>query len=144
VKWIARRGNVSASTNFSGESEPNGVMINYYQKAPVQGDVTVKIMQGSRVVAETKGPNAAGMNQVLWNMRATPVTIPGQPAPQASGRGGFGGGGFGGQQAPPAYPTFGGAVPAEVGEYTVIVAVGGKSLTQKFQVIEDAWFDRMF
>jgi len=144
VKWIVRRGNVAASTNFNGESEPNGVLINYYQKAPASGDVTVKIMQGSRVVAETKGPNAAGMNQVLWNMRAAAVTIPGQAAPQPSGRGGMGGGGFGAQQAPAAYPTFGGAVPAEVGEYTVVVTSGGKALVKKFQVIEDAWFDRMY
>jgi hypothetical protein len=144
VKWVVRRGGVSASTNFNGESEPNGVMINYYLKAAAAGDVTVKIMQGSRVVAETKGPNAAGMNQVLWNMRATPVTIPGQPAPQATGRGGFGGGGFGAQQAPAAYPTFGGTIPADVGEYTVVVTAGGKAFVKKFQVIEDAWFDRVF
>jgi hypothetical protein len=56
----------------------------------------------------------------------------------------MGGGGFGGPQTPPAYPTFGGTVPAEVGEYTVVVTAGGKSLTKKFQVIEDAWFDRMY
>jgi hypothetical protein len=145
VKWIVRLGNVSASTNFSGESEPNGVMVNYYQKAPAPGDVTVRIMQRSRVVAETKGPNVPGMNQVLWNMRSTPVTIPGQAGPAASGHGGGGrGGGRGGQQAPAAYPTFGGSVPADVGEYTVIVTAGGKALAKKFQVIEDAWFDRMY
>jgi hypothetical protein len=144
VKWIVRRPNVSAFINFNGESEPNGVTINYFLKSPASGDVTVKVMQGSRMVAETKGPNAAGMNQVLWNMRATQVTIPGQAAPQATGRGGMGGGGFGGQQAPAAYPTFGGTVPAEVGEYTVVVTAGGKSLVKKFQVIEDAWFDRMY
>jgi hypothetical protein len=96
------------------------------------------------VVAETKGPNTAGMNQVLWNMRAAAVTIPGQAAAQPTGRGGMGGGGFGAQQAPAAYPTFGGTVPADVGEYTVVVTAGGKSLVKKFQVIEDAWFDRMY
>jgi hypothetical protein len=143
VKWVVRRGNVSASTNFDGESEPNGVLINYFLKAPATGDVTVKIMQGSRVVAETKGPNAAGMNQVLWNMRATPVTIPGQAAAPASGRGGMGGG-FRGQQAPAAYPTFGGTIPADVGEYTVVVTAGGTVLDKTFTVLEDAWFDRMF
>jgi hypothetical protein len=56
----------------------------------------------------------------------------------------MGGGGFGAQQAPAAYPTFGGTVPADVGEYTVVVTAGGKSLVKKFQVIEDAWFDRMY
>jgi hypothetical protein len=145
VKWTARRPNASASTNFDGESEPNGVLVNYFQKAPAAGDVTVKVMQGSRVIAETKGPNAAGMSQVLWNMRATAVTIPGQPAPEArGGRGGFGGGGFGGPQAPPAYPTFGGTIPADVGEYTVVVTAGGRTYTKQVQILEDVWFDRMF
>jgi hypothetical protein len=77
-------------------------------------------------------------------MRATAVTIPGQAAAPATGRGGMGGGGFGGPQAPPAYPTFGGTIPADVGEFTVVVTAGGKSFTKKVQVIEDAWFDRMF
>jgi hypothetical protein len=143
VKWMVRRANDAASTNFNGESEPNGVLVNYYQKAPAPGDVTVKIMQGSRVVAETKGPNAAGINRVLWNMRATAITVPGQTAPAPTGRGGMGGG-FGGPQAAPAYPTFGGAIPAEVGEYVVVVTAGGTTFTKTFQVIEDAWFDRMF
>ena len=148
VKWIVRRGNVSATTNFNGESEPNGVMINYYQKAPAPGDVVVKIIQGSRVLAETKGPNAAGLNQVLWNMRATPVSVPGVAAAPAGGRGagggGFGGGGGRGAGAPPAYPSLGGTVPAEVGEYSVVITAGGKSFSKKFNLLEDAWFDKMF
>jgi hypothetical protein len=86
-------------------------------------------------------------------MQAAPVTIPGQDPPQTTGRGGRGGavGGRGGvgrgrgdQQAPAASPTFGGTIPADVGEYTVIVTAGGKTFTKKVQVIEDAWFDRMF
>ncbi len=144
VKWITRRAQAAASTNFDGESEPNGVVIGYFQKAPAPGDVTVKIVQGSRTIAETKGPNAAGLNQVLWNMRAAAVTIPGQPAPPPAGRGGMGRGGSGGPQAPPAYPTFGGTLPADVGEYTVVVSAGGSTYTKKVQVLEDVWFDRMF
>jgi hypothetical protein len=115
VKWTVRRANVSASTNFNGESEPNGVMINYFQKAPATGDVTVKIIQGSRVVAETKGPNAAGMNQILWNMQATPVTIPGQDPPQETGRGGRGGAGGGRGGAAGAEPVVAGAELAAAG-----------------------------
>jgi photosystem II stability/assembly factor-like uncharacterized protein len=148
VKWIVRRGNVSATTNFNGESEPNGVMINYYQKAPAPGDVVVKIIQGSRVLAEaeTKGPNAAGLNQMLWNMLATPVTAPGVAVPEGRGRGGRGGGrgGAGRGDAPPAYPSLGGTVPAEVGEYSVVITAGGKSFSKKFNLLEDAWFDKMF
>jgi photosystem II stability/assembly factor-like uncharacterized protein len=148
VKWTVRRDNVSATTNFNGESEPNGVMINYYQKAPAAGDVVVKIMQGSRVVAEAKGPNAAGLNQVLWNMRATPVTVPGVAAAQGGGRGGAGGGGgFGGGRgggAAPAYQTFGGTTPSDAGEYWAVITAGGKTFSKKFTILEDAWFDRMY
>jgi len=148
VKWTVRRGNAAATTNFNGESEPNGVMVNYYQKAPAAGDVVVKIMQGSRVMAEFKGPNATGLNQVLWNMRATPVTVPGVAAAQGGGRGGGGGaGGFGGGRgagAAPAFPTFGGMTPADPGEYWAVITAGGKSFSKKFTILEDAWFDKMF
>ncbi len=148
VKWIVRRPNVSASTNFDGQSEPAGVMINYYQKAPSAGDITVKVLQGTRVVAETKGPNLAGINQLVWNMTVTPITIPGQAVATGGGRGGRGGqggggGGRGGAAAPP-YPTFGGRGAADPGEYTVVVTAGGKTITKKFQILEDAWFDKMF
>jgi photosystem II stability/assembly factor-like uncharacterized protein len=145
VKWTTRRANASASTNFDGESEPNGILVSYLQKVPAPGDVTVRIIQGTRIVAETKGPNAAGMNQVLWNLRATPVTIPGQPAPETRGRGGAGGrGGFGGPQVQPMYPTFGGSMPAGIGEYTVAVTAGGKTYEKQVQILEDSWFDRMY
>ncbi len=153
VKWVVRRQNAAATTNFDGQSEPAGVMINYFQRAAAAGDVNVKVMQGSRVVAEmAKAPNAAGMNQVVWNMRMAPITIPGQAAP-ATGRGGRGGGegappegfagGRGGAAAPP-YPTFGGSIVADVGEYTVVVTAGGRTFTRPVKILEDAWFDKLF
>jgi len=148
VKWVARRDNVSASINLAGQSAPNGVMINYYLKGPVQGDVAVKVTRGTFVVAETKGPNAAGINQVLWNMRVTLATVPGAAAAAAGGRGGRGGGGgfgggFGGATPPP-YATFGGNVPADIGEYTVSVTAGGRTFTRKVNILEDAWYDKVF
>jgi hypothetical protein len=140
VKWIVRRQGVTASTNFDGESEPNGVMINYYLKSPVQGDVQVKVMKGTYVIAETKGSNVAGINKVLWNMRWTPMSFVPAAAP---GRRGMGGG-FGQPQTPPPYPVFGGTTAAEVGEYTIVVTAGGKTLTKKTQILEDVWFDKEF
>jgi hypothetical protein len=140
VKWAVRRPNVTAATNFNGPSEPNGVMINYYLKGAVAGDVQVKVMKGTYVVAETKGTNKAGINQVLWNMRWTPMSFGPAAAP---GRGGMGGG-FGQPQAPPPYPTFGGTTAADPGEYTIVVTAGGKTLTKKTQILEDVWFDKGF
>jgi photosystem II stability/assembly factor-like uncharacterized protein len=141
VKWITRRANVTAEANFDGQGEPNGMMINYYLKSAAQGDVQVKVLRGTYVVAETKGPNKAGINQVLWNMRWTPQSM--GPASAPAGRGGFGGG-AGGQQAQPAYPTFGGTAAAEPGEYTIVVTAGGKTMTKKTNILEDVWFDKVF
>ena len=142
VKWTTRLAYKAASINFNGPSEPNGMVVNYYLKAPASGDVTVQVMQGARVVAEGKGPNAAGLNQVMWNMRWTPITLAQQPA-QGGGRGGGAGGGRGGQQAP-TISTFGGTTAADPGEYTIVVKVGGKTFTKKARIIEDVWFDQTF
>ena len=46
VKWITRTAFVSSSANFNAPSEPNGIVINYYQKAPVAGDVLVRCLTG--------------------------------------------------------------------------------------------------
>ena len=142
VKWTERRDNAAATTNFDGESEPNGVMIHYFQKAPAAGDVIVKIMQGSRVIAESKGPNAAGMNQVLWNMRATAVTIPGVAAAPAGGGGGAAG--SAGHPASRCTRRSAAACPVGAGEYSVVVTAGGKTFTKKLALLEDVWFDRMY
>ena len=79
MKWVTRLENVSATTNFRGPSDPNGLIINYYLKTPASGDVTVQVMKGARVVAENKkAPNAAGVNKIVWNLRMDAVTIPGR------------------------------------------------------------------
>jgi hypothetical protein len=101
-------------------------------------------MKGARVVAENaKAPNAAGMNTLVWNMRMDNVALPGVTAAAAGGRG-AGGGGMRGGPAEAAIPSFGGAVPADPGEYTVVVTAGGKTISKTAVILEDVWFDRMF
>ena len=141
VKWRTRLEKDSASTNFTGQGRPNGVVINYYQKAAAAGDVSIQVMQGGRLVAETKkAPNAAGMNQIVWNVRYVPVTLVQQPQ---QGRG-FAGGGGRAPQAEPTIPTFGGTLPADTGDYTIVITAGGKTFTRTAQVLEDVWFDKVF
>jgi photosystem II stability/assembly factor-like uncharacterized protein len=143
VKWVTRIEGVTASTNFNAPSNPSGMLINYYLKTPAQGDVSVQVMKGARVVAETKkAPNAAGVNRLVWNLRMDAVTIPGVTAPPQQGRGFGGMGRFGGGE--PAIPTFGGAVPAGSGDYTVVVTAGGKAVSKAATVLDDVWFDKMF
>ncbi|HEY3383612.1 MAG TPA: hypothetical protein VGK32_17745 [Vicinamibacterales bacterium] len=140
VKWVTRNEHVSATINFNAPSNPAGVLINYYQKAAATGDITVQVMKGARVVAENKkAPNAAGVNRLVWNARVTPVTIAGQPA--QTGRPG---GGFRREQAEPTIPTFGGTVAADPGEYTIVVTVGGKTVSKTAVILDDVWFDKGF
>ncbi len=139
VKWQSRLERETAATNFNGQVRPNGVVVNYYQKAAAAGDIGIQVLQGPRVVAETKkAPNAAGMNQILWNMLVTPVTLVQQPQ---QGRG-PGGGRF--RAAEPTIPTFGGNVPADPGEYTIVITAGGKTYSRTARILEDVWFDRVF
>ena len=152
VKWVTRTGNVSATTNFSAPSNPVGVVITYYQKAAATGDVTVQVMKGARVVAQNpKAPNAAGLNKAVWNLRMDSVALPGVTAPAAGGRGAGGGGGGGGRGGggrggggDASTPSFGGVLPADPGEYTIVVTAGGKTISKTAVVLEDVWFDRIF
>jgi hypothetical protein len=96
------------------------------------------VLQGRRVVAETKkAPNAAGMNDLLWNLRVTPVTL--TPPEQGERRFGERGG-----QRPTTMTAFGGTVPADPGEYTVEIEAGGKVYAHPVQVLQDAWYDKQF
>ena len=152
VKWVTRTGNVSATINVSAPSNPVGVVITYYQKAAATGDVTVQVLKGARVVAQNpKAPNAAGLNKLVWNLRMDSVALPGVTAAAVGGRraggGGGGRGGGGGMRGGPAegaIPSFGGALPADPGEYTIVVTAGGTTISKTAVVVEDLWFDRMF
>jgi photosystem II stability/assembly factor-like uncharacterized protein len=87
-------------------NEPDALIVNYLLQAKDNAGarVTVADMRGTDV-AQLKGPSEAGLNRVLWNMRAG--TAP------AGGRGGRGGG-------EPALPA---------GDYRITVEVAGQKET---------------
>jgi hypothetical protein len=68
VQWrMTRQPSVSAQ-NFAGENEPSGVVINYYLKEPIKGDLKLSIYDGDELINEIIGPNAIGINTVGWGM----------------------------------------------------------------------------
>ena len=87
-------------------NEPDALVINYYLRAASDGGAQVAItnIKGEEV-ARLKGPSQAGLNRVLWNMRAGAAAAP-------AGRGGFGG--------------RGGAPIVPAGEYRIEVSAGGQ------------------
>jgi len=91
-------------------NEPNAVVVNYYLKAKANGPVKVTVADPyGTVLAEITGKGEAGLNTVLWGMRAQ---RPGQkPAP-------FQGSGGGSRLVAP-------------GEYVVTLEAAGQKLAKK-------------
>ena len=58
----------SSSSNFEGESEPNGMVIHYYLKNKLENDIKIQVYQGKMLINEISGKGEAGLNQVLWRM----------------------------------------------------------------------------
>jgi photosystem II stability/assembly factor-like uncharacterized protein len=149
VQYKAEMRPVAASLNYNGQSRLPGVHINYYLKSAVSGGVTVRVYDGARMIAETSGPGAAGLNTVRWTMQsARAMTEAEQSGGGRGGRGGGaggfgGGGGRGGAGAAQASPQFPAAAPNMVlstvtpGEYRVVLSAGGKEYTQTAMVVAD-------
>jgi photosystem II stability/assembly factor-like uncharacterized protein len=98
-------------------NEPDGLTIHYYLRAAQTGGaaLTVSDITG-KDVAQLKGPSNAGLNRVLWNMRA--------------GTGGGGGRGGGGR---------GGGPPLPAGSYRITVSVGGEQQSTVGHIRERIW-----
>jgi photosystem II stability/assembly factor-like uncharacterized protein len=140
---------------FRGENPPPGTAISYYLRSAPVGDVKITISDVTgKVVRNLTGTKEAGLNRVMWNLRADPPPRPagmrfgqssanpeaqspaaqGQPqagqGQQGQSQGVFGGGGgrFGGLQG----------APLEPGVYLVKLSVDGKEMTTKVVVEADS------
>ncbi|HEY7500558.1 MAG TPA: hypothetical protein VH740_18695 [Vicinamibacterales bacterium] len=102
-------------------NEPDALTINYYlrAKADAGARVTVTDIKGDQV-ATLKGPAEAGLNRVLWNMRAG--------SGETGGRGGFGGRGAG-----PTLP---------IGDYKITVDVAGQQQSTIGRIRDRIWPQR--
>jgi photosystem II stability/assembly factor-like uncharacterized protein len=146
VQFVAGQRPVAATLNYNGQSRLPGVHINYYLKSAVSGGVTVRVYDGSRVIAETSAPGAAGLNTVRWTMQSARAMVEGEGAGGRGGRGGAaggfgGGGGRGGAGGATATPQFPAAAPNMVmgavgpGEYRVVLVAGGKEYSQSAVIL---------
>ncbi len=154
VQWVNTPQPVTATSNINGQSRPAGVAINYYLKsAAAAGSVTVRVYDGTRLIAETPGPVAAGIQTVRWNMQARRTLTEAERAAAAGrgGRGGRGGGGGAGGRGGRGGGAGGGVVfPAAAadavmstvtpGEYRVVLSVGGKEYSHNAMILADSWY----
>lgn len=129
VRAFAANDYLFGQRNFQTPNEPDGMTIQYYLKAesPAGAQVTITNAKGQEV-AKLKGPGKAGINSALWTTRDRGDADAGR----GGGRGGAGGGGA--RQAGPGVNPLDQWAP--LGEYTVTLAVGGKTFTQKARIIK--------
>jgi hypothetical protein len=57
------------SNEFVGQNPPYGVIIQYYLKNPVGKKVNLTVRAGGYATAVLEGSGAAGLHQVVWNLR---------------------------------------------------------------------------
>ena len=121
VKWNNPGTNHSSSSNYQGESEPQGVPFTFYLKS-LPKEVKLEVMDGARVIYQNSPKAKQGVNQILWNYSkqlASPEQTGGQGTrPQSRFR-----------QIPTVSP----------GTYTVRLTVDGKPQTRNFVVMKDVY-----
>lgn len=110
--------------NFQTPNEPNGMVIRYYLRNAAAAGATVAITNAAgQEVARLQGRAAAGINSVLWNMRAG-----GGGRAGGAGAAGAGAQGQGRGSVNPLDQW------AALGEYTITVEVAGQKLTQTARI----------
>ena len=144
VRWIADDRTNYSSSNFEGESEPDGIPLYYYLRDDVDGEVKFTVYQGALAIAELAGPGEAGLQRVVWDMeKRVERTAEEQEQMRARGRGRGGGrGGLRGRGR--------GLSPedriryafseAPAGEFRVVMTVNAWELEQTATIVRDEWW----
>jgi photosystem II stability/assembly factor-like uncharacterized protein len=121
VQWNTRRtSNLYGHRHYTTPNEPYGLIINYYLKNKSDEKVKVTITDPyGKEINSLKGKAEAGINSVVWNMRARLTKEEREQAQARTGR-------FRrpqGKLMPP-------------GEYVIILEIGDKKLTHKAQILQ--------
>jgi photosystem II stability/assembly factor-like uncharacterized protein len=147
TEWrVANRSGNTGHKLFLAPNPPNGALIHYYLKNKLDEKERVRISitdKDGKVVRELDGTKEAGINRVVWDLRARSINAQAAAAGATAGGGeqgeageaagqGFGFGGFGG-----GFGGGGGALRVEPGEYTVKVTLGKNEQSKKVVVEED-------
>ena len=142
IRWRETERKHSTSINFRGQSEPAGVLINYFLKAKPKGEVTVQVLSGETVISEMKGTANEGLNSVTWDMmgRRARTEEEKKAAPAGGQRGAFAGGAGGGFQRggtamDPNFAYF----QAADGAYTLVLIVDGQKFTARTSILPDVF-----
>jgi len=136
IRWVEKRINASSSSNFNGESEPNGIVIYYYLKTKAKDEIKISIYKGNVLINELKSRSKAGINKVVWDM--TRRRLRNEEEREEALR------------IKKLYESYGypfrGDIdyifePALLGEYIVELTVGDEKFIKTVSILQDHWFE---
>jgi len=138
IRWVAPRRMNSSSSNFAGESEPNGVVIYYYLKNKVDGNVKVTVYKGNMEINVINGGNSAGLHKVVWNMSQRRKRSKEEADQMRERQKRFREMGYRISLGDPNYAMS----PAALGEYKIVLTVGDKKFVKTASILQDHWYDK--
>lgn len=137
VRWVSNKSFHSASINFQGESEPNGVVIHYYLKNKIQGGVKLVIYKGNLAINELTGWSEPGFHKLVWDMTSRRKRTEEEKKAIQERTSQFGEFGMRGQMDPNYEYR-----PAPPGEYRFVLQAGERQLSANGWILEDHWYDK--
>jgi len=138
IRWVVPGRMNSSSSNFAGESEPNGVVIYYYLKNKVEGDVKVTVYKGNMEIDVINGSSSAGLHNVVWNMSQRRKRSKEEADQMRERMKRIRSMGFRGSMGDPNY------IYSLVGpgEYKFVLTVGDKKFLKTASILQDHWYDK--
>lgn len=136
VQYLRELRNVSASTNFNGESRTPGSHIYFYHATG--GKATVKVMQGMREVYVMEVDAKAGLNHAVWPFSRIISERSADDMERMKARFerfGMSGSDLEERMAAAKYVTG----PVTPGTFQVVLEAGGKTITKEAVVMKDYW-----
>lgn len=137
VRWSGAKNIHSSSSNYNGESEPNGLVIYYYLKNSVKDEVKISVYKGNVLINEIKGSSDAGINKIVWNMTKRRERTEAEIKQLQERRQRFRAMGFAGEMDLKYEYS-----PALSGEYRFVLSIGSKQFEELASILEDLWSDR--
>ena len=136
IKWVVPGRMNSSSSNYWGESEANGIVVYYYLKNKIEGDVKVTVYKGNVEINEIKGSSSPGIHKIVWDMTKRRKRTEEEMAQM--------------KKMMERYRAYGyryrgdinyATSPALEGEYTFVLTVGDKKFVKTASILQDLWFD---
>ncbi|NNK65042.1 MAG: hypothetical protein HKO98_17700 [Gemmatimonadetes bacterium] len=134
VRWQHADFTNYGSSNFNGESEPEAVNLYYWVGDGAGDDVTFTIYQGNLAIAEFEGVARSGLHEVEWRMDRRRERSAAEQAEMRERFERFG-------RAAPEDQVRYVSEPAPVGDYRVVMSVGGQPVMEhEVSILRDEWW----